>query len=54
VLITPSLGLPNWSVIYINTAQQSGIGGAPQVIWTGKILNKSAIPIDRIFSFAKK
>jgi hypothetical protein len=23
VLITPSLGVPNWSVIYINTAQQS-------------------------------
>jgi hypothetical protein len=23
VLITPSLGVPNWSVIYINTTQQS-------------------------------
>jgi hypothetical protein len=23
VLITPSLGVPNWSIIYINTAQQS-------------------------------
>jgi hypothetical protein len=23
VLITPSLGVPNWSVIYINIAQQS-------------------------------
>jgi hypothetical protein len=23
VLITPSLGFPNWSVIYINTALQS-------------------------------
>jgi hypothetical protein len=23
VLIIPSLGVPNWSVIYINTAQQS-------------------------------
>jgi hypothetical protein len=25
VLITPSLGVPNWSVIYINTAPQSMI-----------------------------
>jgi hypothetical protein len=25
VLITPSLEVPNWSVIYINTAQQSEI-----------------------------
>jgi hypothetical protein len=24
VLIIPSLGVPNWSVIYINTAPQSG------------------------------
>jgi hypothetical protein len=28
VLITPSLGVPNWSVIYINTAQQSRIDTA--------------------------
>jgi hypothetical protein len=28
VLITPSLGVPNWSVIYINTAQQSSFSGA--------------------------
>jgi hypothetical protein len=27
VLITPSLGVPNWSVIYINTAQQSSFSG---------------------------
>jgi hypothetical protein len=28
VLITLSLGVPNWSVIYINTAQQSSFSGA--------------------------
>jgi hypothetical protein len=28
VLITPSLGVPNWSVIYINTAHQSSFSGA--------------------------
>jgi hypothetical protein len=28
VLITPSLGVPNWSVIYNNTAQQSSFFGA--------------------------
>jgi hypothetical protein len=27
VLITPSLGVSNWSVIYINTAQQSSLSG---------------------------
>jgi hypothetical protein len=26
VLITPSLGVPNWSVIYINTAPSVGNG----------------------------
>jgi hypothetical protein len=29
VLITPSLGVSNWSVIYINTAQQSSSFLAP-------------------------
>jgi hypothetical protein len=29
VLIIPSLGVPNWSVIYINTAPQASIFLAP-------------------------
>jgi hypothetical protein len=28
VLITPSLGVPNWSVIYINTAPSTSFSGA--------------------------
>jgi hypothetical protein len=28
VLITPSLGVPNWSVIYINTAPSISFSGA--------------------------
>jgi hypothetical protein len=35
VLIIPSLGVPNWLVIYINTAPSAASGGGPRGLTPG-------------------
>jgi hypothetical protein len=60
VLIIPPLVVPNWSVIYINTAPQSIPNGCSDDIWCGQIATQLGTPRGRYdehsskFSLSKK